>query len=108
MHGPALVDWLQRLDADTDNVRVAIEWGLESDTEAAIRLCTALWEYWRARSTAAVDAETWFERAVELAATLPPPATGREPERAGPGGPPLRRDGLHGRVAPGPRHAGPR
>ena len=72
MRGPELIDWLQRLDADADNVRLAIEWGLESEPEAGIRLCVALWMYWRLRSVGP-ELEMWFDRAVEAARSLPPP-----------------------------------
>ena len=34
MRGPEFTDWLQRLDTDADNLRLAIDWGLESDPGA--------------------------------------------------------------------------
>ncbi len=46
----AMVDWLAILDVETDNLRTAVEWGLEADPLAAIRLCLALAIYWRSRS----------------------------------------------------------
>ncbi len=50
IRGPEFVSWLRRLDADADNIRLALEWGLTADPENAIRLCVALWMYWRIRT----------------------------------------------------------
>lgn len=71
MRGPEFIDWLQRLDADSDNLRLAIEWGLDSEPEAGIRMCVALWLLWRIRWGA--ELEGWFDRAVVASRELPPP-----------------------------------
>jgi predicted ATPase len=73
MRSPEMPDWVHRLDVDADNLRLAIEWGLGSDPERGIRLCVALWLYWRTRSFGA-DLERWFDQALEAARNLPPPA----------------------------------
>jgi predicted ATPase/DNA-binding CsgD family transcriptional regulator len=45
--GPAQVEWMRRLDAERENLRAVRRWAIESgDTDAEIRLCAALWEYW--------------------------------------------------------------
>jgi len=62
-HGPDIVDWLARLDADADNLRAALEWAFEDDVEAAFRLCVALMEYWYLRS-AGSETVDWLGRAV--------------------------------------------
>jgi len=49
LRGPAMVDWLDRLDADAENLGIALEWGLESAPEQAIRMCIAMLAYWRMR-----------------------------------------------------------
>ncbi len=49
LRGPSMVDWLDRVDADLDNLGSALEWGLESSPDGAIRLCASLLTYWRAR-----------------------------------------------------------
>jgi len=49
LHGPAMVDWLDRLDAEADNLGSALEWGLESTPEAAVQMCIAMLAYWRLR-----------------------------------------------------------
>ena len=74
MRGPGFADWLQRLDTDADNLRLAIDWGLESDPETGIRMCVALWLLWRIRWGA--ELEGWFDRAVAAARELPPPPPG--------------------------------
>ena len=49
MRGPAMVDWLDRLDAEIENIGAALEWALETDPEAAMRMAVGLLEYWIAR-----------------------------------------------------------
>ncbi|HYN70021.1 MAG TPA: AAA family ATPase, partial [Candidatus Eisenbacteria bacterium] len=49
LHGPAMVDWLDRLDAEAENLGSALEWGLESTPEAAVQMCIAMLAYWRLR-----------------------------------------------------------
>jgi predicted ATPase/DNA-binding SARP family transcriptional activator len=38
--------WLERLERENDNLRVALDWLEAHDTEAYIRLATALWRFW--------------------------------------------------------------
>ncbi len=49
LRGPSMVDWLDRLDSEIENLGVALEWGLESEPEAAIRMGIAMLAYWNAR-----------------------------------------------------------
>ncbi len=42
MAGPRQIEWLDRLEEEIDNVRTALEWALESDVEAGLRLAGAL------------------------------------------------------------------
>jgi len=49
LRGPAMVDWLDRLDAEIENLGTALEWGLEAAPETAIRMAVALLDYWIAR-----------------------------------------------------------
>jgi len=41
---------LQRLDAELDNLRVALHWAHENDQALALRLAIALWPYWNNHS----------------------------------------------------------
>ncbi len=49
IRGPAMVDWLDRLDAEDDNLGNALEWALEAAPWTAVRMCAALMGYWSAR-----------------------------------------------------------
>ncbi len=49
IRGPAMVDWLDRLDAEADNLGAALEWGLEAAPWTAVRMCSALLGYWSVR-----------------------------------------------------------
>ena len=47
LQGPEQVAWLQRLEADHDNLRAALRWSLDCDeTEAALRFGSALSLFW--------------------------------------------------------------
>ena len=50
IRGRDMVAALDRLDADADNLRGALEWAFEADPEAALQLSFALSLYWRSRS----------------------------------------------------------
>ncbi len=73
LHGPGVVEWLERLDAEADNLRSALEWGLETESEGAIRLAVALNFYWRSRSVGS-EALDFLARASNLARRLPRPS----------------------------------
>jgi predicted ATPase/class 3 adenylate cyclase len=44
--GANQLEWLHRFDAENDNFRVALEWGLNHDPATAARLAGALWLFW--------------------------------------------------------------
>ncbi|HEV2004979.1 MAG TPA: AAA family ATPase, partial [Candidatus Limnocylindrales bacterium] len=77
LHGLAMVDWLDRLDAEAENLGSALEWGLESAPEAALRMCVGMLAYWRVR-VASPDTEARVVAATEVARRIvagPPEAT---------------------------------
>ena len=49
VRGPAMVDWLDRLDSEIENLGAALEWGLETDPDSAVGMSVALLDYWIAR-----------------------------------------------------------
>ncbi|MGH7432753.1 MAG: ATP-binding protein [Candidatus Methylomirabilales bacterium] len=74
LQGPRQEMWLGRLEAEHDNVRGALEWGMteEGDAETALRLAAAMrwfWEvrgYWR-------EGRNWLEQIVVRAGATAPP-----------------------------------
>ena len=47
--GPSLREWRERVDAELDNLRAAMEWSLTGRVEKGLRLCAALHWYWHGR-----------------------------------------------------------
>ncbi len=67
--------WLNRLEQDRDNFRAALTWLLHDDRdrdriELALRLCVALWKYWRYRCYLS-EGYTWTTRALQAARHQP-------------------------------------
>ena len=63
-----MVMWLDRLEAEHDNIRAALEWAQESDVEAQLRLASALLWFWhiRGRRNEGID---WLERGLSIEVT---------------------------------------
>lgn len=58
--------WLDRLERDHDNLRVAISWALlHEETELALRLTSALWRFWQIRGYLE-EAANRLDQALEL------------------------------------------
>ncbi len=66
LRGPAMVDWLDRLDDELDNLGAALEWGLEAAPWTAVRMATALLGYWATR-VISEDNDARLVAAVEIA-----------------------------------------
>ena len=48
--GADQVPWMERLEAEHDNLRAALSWSLEAgDAESALRIGGALWRFWNVR-----------------------------------------------------------
>ena len=63
MPGPDEVAWLERLQADYDDLRAALETFFEVDTRQALRLVAALQRFWDIRGFGA-EGLAWVERAL--------------------------------------------
>jgi predicted ATPase/DNA-binding XRE family transcriptional regulator len=71
--GPDQIGWLQRLDADHDNVRAALGWAIEhSLAELVGRICAAMWPFWRRRGYYH-EGRRWLSAALSLSPPMPPP-----------------------------------
>ncbi len=66
---PEQARWLERLEADHDNLRVALAFrltageGSAEDTDAAFSLCAGLWRFWSVRGHH-TSASEWMRRAL--------------------------------------------
>jgi len=58
------VEWIKRLDAEYDNIRVAIEWGLSNDPYAVIKIIIALSQFLLV-TTFAIEGHRWATAALE-------------------------------------------
>jgi non-specific serine/threonine protein kinase len=65
--GPEEAEWLERLEAEHDNLRTALEWSktAQHGAGAGLRLATALWEFWESRSYLS-EGRTWLEEMASL------------------------------------------
>lgn len=66
MHGPRQSEWLERLETEHDNLRVALKWAIEQGrTEMALRLGAALMEFWKAHGHF-TSGRAWLEAALDI------------------------------------------
>ena len=65
--GPESAPWLDRLDAEHDNLRVALSWSLNDAgaPEAALELVAGLWRFWEIRGYL-LEGRHWMERALAI------------------------------------------
>jgi predicted ATPase/DNA-binding CsgD family transcriptional regulator/DNA-binding XRE family transcriptional regulator len=71
LHGPAQVTWLDRLEAEHGNLRLALSWSLaRAGAATASRFVCALWDFWIRRGHRS-EAQAWLERLLPLASAAP-------------------------------------
>lgn len=68
--GPRQKAWLDRLDADLDNIRVALAWARETNPDDGGRLAGALGQFWQARGHFR-EGRTALDQALAAASPLP-------------------------------------
>ncbi|MEX0851009.1 MAG: tetratricopeptide repeat protein [Gaiellaceae bacterium] len=70
--GPDQASWLERLEAELDNIRAAFDWCLSSGrVEDALRAMSALGRFWRAHGHAS-EARRWLSLGLGLANDVAP------------------------------------
>jgi predicted ATPase/DNA-binding CsgD family transcriptional regulator len=71
LEGAGQAAWLQRLEEEHDNIRVALDWGLGDDPEAALATAAALAWFWNVRGHR-IEAVARLRAAVAAAPHAPP------------------------------------
>ncbi len=74
LRGPDQAAWLDRLNAEHDNLRAALAWSIEqgeAGAERALRLSAALWTFW-VRLGYLREGRDWLEQAVDRGGVVPP------------------------------------
>ena len=66
VRGPEAAKWLERLEAEHDNMREALSWSLgQENVELGLRLAGALWRFWWMRSHYS-EGRRWLENALAV------------------------------------------
>ncbi|HET8679528.1 MAG TPA: tetratricopeptide repeat protein [bacterium] len=70
LHGPRQMEWLDRVAAEHDNARAALEWSLrQPEGEPGFRLAAAMSSFWHARGYLAEGRE-WLDRVLPRTADV--------------------------------------
>jgi non-specific serine/threonine protein kinase len=72
IHGPRQAAWLERLEAEHDNVRAALAWLLERDADDCLRLAAAVGFLWLIHGHY-TEGRRWLEAALERSRAAPAP-----------------------------------
>jgi predicted ATPase/DNA-binding SARP family transcriptional activator len=76
LSGPQQGAWLDRLDAEHDNLRAALTWTIQrGEADRALLLCANLWRHWWSRGYL-TEGREWMERALALPGRADPEMRG--------------------------------
>ena len=70
LYGNMALNWVNRLEAEYDNLRTAIEWGMDHDAMAVLRIAGALPNFWFRRGYESEGIQ-WIHEALERVKQLP-------------------------------------
>lgn len=59
LRGPSLVDWMERLNDERNNIRIALHWADQIDVEAGLYLSSRLMRYWESANLP--EGKRWLE-----------------------------------------------
>ena len=72
LRGPDQLEWLERLEAEHDNMRAALSWASErKEAEVALRLGGSLWWFWWMRGHNS-EGRLWLEQALVIEGRVSP------------------------------------
>ena len=76
LSGTAQAAWLDQIESEHDNLRLALDRWIGSDTDEALRVTAKLWWFWWVRGYLA-EGRQWLQRALAESAAAPPSVTAR-------------------------------
>ncbi len=76
LKGPLQVDWVERLDADHDNLRAVLAWSVERCPEVGLRLAAAIVRFWE-MGNYWIESQQWFQRLLPFRRHVPPAIAAR-------------------------------
>jgi predicted ATPase/DNA-binding CsgD family transcriptional regulator len=65
MTGPRQVEWLDRLDLESQNIRAGLTWALDHASHRGMEVASMLWRFWATRGLL-TEGYTWLCRFLEL------------------------------------------
>lgn len=70
--GPEQAEGYRFLASEFDNLRALLSWSQHADLENGLRLAADLWRFWQVKGHAR-EMLSWFDEALPLASSMPPP-----------------------------------
>ncbi len=68
--GPHRLEWVDQCEREHDNFRAALQWGLDRNSDGALRLAGSLVTFWTARGFN-LEGRRWLQASLDRAAALP-------------------------------------